>query len=434
MSSSGLVPREGGTPEVSLAALGVNFSLDDVIVKGLIKEKIANLQEFRFFFHDGAQVETWVTKLGVTDDKMVQIARLRRAWAAVSLFYQTAEQDRSKVQTTDLDSMLNESELRDSKTAFWLRYRLKFPTEVHPADTTVSRVSRELSKRMLCVFNLWKVKTLQFQLTTNQKKRKLGENLYTEEVDEDEPCQHNVESYLDRLYTLMLAYAIAEVAPPSGTTPDATKEAALGADSTEFAAVPLDVCMTYWFRAKRTCYQVHPSKRMVWLQARDQEERAEWTSRFRESTLALGVIIKEVFQARDAHWIPPVGSEPSGASTAMAPVPNSKVATAPASPNKLILGKSINGKRVAKVMRDGTTLCQGFQRGDCKQKGKCTAGAHRCGVNHTGGQSLWRAWAWGPHVPIQHQGVKGPRRGGGSLFWGRFSTYAATVPPLQQTS
>ena len=28
------------TPEVSLAALGVNFSLDDVIVKGLIKEKI----------------------------------------------------------------------------------------------------------------------------------------------------------------------------------------------------------------------------------------------------------------------------------------------------------------------------------------------------------------------------------------------------------
>ena len=272
MSSSGLVPREGGTPEVSLAALGVNFNLDDVIVKGLIKEKIANLEEFRFFFHDGAQVETWVTKLGVTDDKMVQIARLRRAWAAVSLFYQTAEQDRSKVQTTDLDSMLNESELRDSKTAFWRRYRLKFPTEVHPADTTVSRVSRELSKRMLCVFNLWKVKTLQFQLTTSQKKRKLGDNLYTEEVDEDEPCQHNVESYLDRLYTLMLAYAIAGVAPPSGTSPDLTKEATLGADSTEFAAVPLDV--TYWFRAKRTCYQVHPSKRMVWLQARDQEERA----------------------------------------------------------------------------------------------------------------------------------------------------------------
>ena len=180
MTSSGLVPREGGPPAQSLAALGSNFNLDDVIVKGLLKEKIANLEEFRFFFHDGSQVETWVTKIGVTDDKMVQVARLRRAWSAVSLFYQTAEQDRSKVVTADLDSMLDEGELRDSKTAFWKRYRLKFQTEVHPADTTVSRVSRELSKRMLCVFNLWKVKTLQFQLTTNQKKRKLGENLYTE--------------------------------------------------------------------------------------------------------------------------------------------------------------------------------------------------------------------------------------------------------------
>ena len=77
------------------------------------------MEEFRFFFHDGAQVETWVNKIGVTDDKLVQIARLRRAWTAVSLFYQTAEQDRPKVSNTDLDSMLDESELRDSKTAFW---------------------------------------------------------------------------------------------------------------------------------------------------------------------------------------------------------------------------------------------------------------------------------------------------------------------------
>ena len=250
---------------------------------------------------------------------------------------------------------------------------------------------------MLCVFNLWKVKTLQFQLTTNQKKRKLGENLYTEEVQEDKPCQHNAESYLDRLYTLLLAYAIAGVASPPGTTPDATKESTLGADSTEFAAVPLDVCMTYWFRAKRTCYQVHPSKRMAWLQARDQEERAEWTSRFRESTLTLGVIIKDVFQARDAHWIPPVGSEPSGASNAVGPAPSNKATPSSTSPSELTLGKAVNGKRVAKMMRDGTTLCQGFQLGECKQKGKCTNGAHRCGVI-TKGDRVCGASGHGAHV------------------------------------
>ena len=144
MTSSGLVPKEGGTPEQSLASLGRNFNLDDVIVKGLIKEKIANLEEFRFFFHDGSQVDTWVTKIGVTDDKMVQVARLRRAWSAVSLFYQTAEQDRSKVVAADLDSMLDEGELRDSKTAFWKRYRLKFPTEV------IRRIRRYLELAVSC--------------------------------------------------------------------------------------------------------------------------------------------------------------------------------------------------------------------------------------------------------------------------------------------
>ena len=50
-------------------------------------------------------METWATKVGVTDDKIVQIARLRRAWVAVSLFYQTAKQDRSKVSAADLDSI-----------------------------------------------------------------------------------------------------------------------------------------------------------------------------------------------------------------------------------------------------------------------------------------------------------------------------------------
>ena len=44
--------------------------------------------------------------------------------------------------------------------------------------------------------------------------------------------------------------------------------------------------MSYWL-----------TKRLIWLQARGYNERAEWTSRFRESTLTLWVmIIKKVFQ------------------------------------------------------------------------------------------------------------------------------------------
>ena len=165
---------------------------------------------------------------------MIQTARLRRAWTAICTYYQQAEQDRSKVQASDLDTLLDETELRDSKTAFWRRYRQRFPPEIHPADSTISRVSREMSKRMLCIFNVWKVKTLQRQLLTSQKKRKLGENLFTEEAEEEPTCEHTVEAYLDRLHALLIAYAMAGVAAPksSDSAFDAKNEATLGADST----------------------------------------------------------------------------------------------------------------------------------------------------------------------------------------------------------
>ena len=103
---------------------------------------------------------------------------------------------------------------------------------------------------MLCVFNIWKVKNLQFQLTTAQKKRKLGDNLYTEETETDEHVSKDAETYLDKLCILMLAYAIAGAAPLAGVS-DPTKERTLGANSTEFVEDPLDVVLAYWFRAER---------------------------------------------------------------------------------------------------------------------------------------------------------------------------------------
>ena len=82
---------------------------------------------------------------------MIQVARLRRAWSAVSLYFKQCDTDRSKVSATDLDSLLGDSELRDVKVAFWTRYRVRLPPELYPSDATVSRVSREMSKRLLCV-------------------------------------------------------------------------------------------------------------------------------------------------------------------------------------------------------------------------------------------------------------------------------------------
>ncbi|CAJ1339037.1 unnamed protein product [Effrenium voratum] len=195
-----------------------------------------------------------------------------------------------------------------SKEAFWVRYKLKFPTEVYPSDAAVSRASREMSKRLLCVTAVWKVKTLQWQLGTSSKKRKLGEGLWTEEPDDEQPGHQDWETYLDRLFTLLLAYALGGV-KALDNAPPAKEEDVLGADTTKFVYVPLDVVMRYHARARRTSASLPYASRLAWLQQRDTEERADWVSRFRESNLTLGQVIKATYKA-DAHWVPtgPLGA------------------------------------------------------------------------------------------------------------------------------
>ncbi|CAE7828536.1 unnamed protein product [Symbiodinium necroappetens] len=230
-----------------------------------------------------------------------------------------------------------------------------------------------MGKRMLCIFSVWKVKSLQHQLLSSVKKRKLAPNLYTEDDDPDEAGPRDANSYLDRLFTLCLACAMAgTMAVPAA--PAAMEEASLGADSTLFVAVPVDVVMMYWFRAKRTAALVTATHRLSWLQARDQEERTEWVARFRDSQKTLGQVIKEVYVARDPHWIPVSSSTSVGSSSQLqAPPPPPKVESL-----FQILG-TIAGKKVAARMKDGKQLCGEFQRGKCNKK-DCTSGAHLCGV------------------------------------------------------
>ena len=194
-------PQGGGNPAQLFTELARNFKLHDAVRDALINSQIENLEEFRFLFDQETKVDLWIQKLSLGDEKALQGARLRRAWYAVRLYYQQAEQDRSKVALSDLDSMLEEIELRDAKTAFWRRYRQRYPTDLHPADATLSRVTREITKRMLCVFDVWKVKSLQFQFHTTNRKRKVGDNLFTEEQAEDDSAHRAGTSTLTS-YTL----------------------------------------------------------------------------------------------------------------------------------------------------------------------------------------------------------------------------------------
>ena len=104
---------------------------------------------------------------------------------------------------------------------------------------------------MLCIFNVWRVKSLQFQLTTSRKKRKLGDSLFFEDGEDEKVVAHDIDSYLDRLFTLLLAYAMARCASIPGA-PEASQELGLGADTTKFVGVPLDMVYRYFFRAKQS--------------------------------------------------------------------------------------------------------------------------------------------------------------------------------------
>jgi hypothetical protein len=57
--------------------------------------------------------------------------------------------------------------------------------------------------------------------------------------------------------------------------PDAAQELNLGADTTKFVNVPLDVIYKYYFRAKRSITAMPMAQRLQWLQTRDVEERSE---------------------------------------------------------------------------------------------------------------------------------------------------------------
>ena len=136
---------------------------------------------------------------------------------------------------------------------------------------------------------------------------RLGEGLWTEEPEDEQPGHQDWETYLDRLFTLLLAYALGGV-KALDNAPSAKEEDVLGADTTRFVFVPLDVVMRYHARARRTSASLPHASRLAWLLQRDTEERADWVSRFRESTLTLGQVIKATYEARDAHWSRPATS------------------------------------------------------------------------------------------------------------------------------
>ena len=282
-----------------------DFGFQDKVTALFLKSPMENLEDFRYYFADEKEIDIFVAADEALkgSEQRIQISRVRRAWAAVRQNGLRKENRNTVSSVAELDDLLEEGTLRDVKVQFWKRYKAKYPVEVSPSDQLLSRCYREMDKRLLTVYNIWKVKTLLHQVTTTKKRKQVGTDLYTFEDEADEAAgAHGVEKYLAMLHTYILALSIAGSSKVQGA-PD---EEAFGSDSTKLVKVPWDVLQSYYFRASRAVMTVPEASRLAWLEGRDIAERATWVSQFREGDEPLGQVVQSVMEKRGAHWDTPI--------------------------------------------------------------------------------------------------------------------------------
>jgi len=322
---------------------------------------------------------------------------------------------------SDLDDLLADVKLAELQTNHWVRNHASFPTGRMPSDAVISRLHREITKRQLSVYDLWGVRNRHHQITTSNKKERLGANLWTEVLDNGPNVPHTVEKYLSQMHTYLLALSLAGASRICGDGTAETRET----DPATVMEVPYDTVMQYYFRACDYSQEVAYDQRLAWLRRVDTEERSVWVKTFRETGAHLGAVIRDTFNARAIFWQPPMvlatprvdrggnrpwesgpGNKGGGRTDSFAARVNTKQKKNRGKGNK---GKDSKGKgkgqlpafevsnalvNTSSALKDGTPLCADFNAGKCKGKGKgCKNGKHACS-NAKGGNG--RACG-GPH-------------------------------------
>ena len=285
------------------------FNYGDVIQEALLTSSIETLTDFRFAWEGDADVSKWVDQIpdvATKDEKLMRNkARLKMARHAVRSAFENKETMRggcaesAATAHADLDEILPSSEMAKLKTCFWRRYRMEYLAEDTPSDQLISRMSRELEKRCVAVYDVTKVKTLIHQVTHDKKRKKIADGLFVDGNEEEMEAIATADGYLDNLWVYLLALAIAGSSPIPGVRAD---EEIFGSDQCLYVPVPLATVLKYHSRAKRLVNRVPANMKLATISRLDADERAEWVQAFRNSEKQLGTVIKETYEKRGAHW------------------------------------------------------------------------------------------------------------------------------------
>eukprot|EP00438_Fugacium_kawagutii_P015001 Skav227499 [mRNA] locus=scaffold282:174451:175605:+ [translate_table: standard] len=356
-------PRQLATKEETFAALAAQFNFSERVRDKIIDCGCETLSDFTYMVNSEDEVKTvFIDTLANLDGPRIQAARLRHAWVACKALMESLKSSKAQaVVVEDEESLLPQDELLDLKAMWFRRYHLKPEPGCMPSDRLISKVVRSLRKHTLEVMDLWSVRSLTHQRIHGQKRRRIADGLFVQEVDDTEDAGvKNWAAYLKKLDIYLCALSIAGCRPvdPAPVSPETA-----ASESTEYVLIPYDLLLRYRTRAEDLASRISDSQKLRVVSQLDVQERGEWSARFGGGGRTLGSVIFAVMRDRDALWI---GASPVADLGGSAP--SSSVAAPSASPG------------VSLSLRDGTKLCDAFQKGKCPHSGKsCPSGAHRCG-------------------------------------------------------
>jgi len=363
------LPDTTGEPLKIFKELEAQFSLHPLVTKYFLDDLgLENLDDFVHLFSDPSEVPEIVTsKVRDLERKHLATARIRKAWLGVKAARAQADVVKKKAaEPDDFDELLPQPELDELEGAFWSRYHVRYAPTVEPADLLVSRLSKELAKRLLTVRSVWQTRTMTHQLSTTRKRRKLGSNLEFVEDEAEAVFKRDLQTYLEMLYTLYIAYAKAGIRAVEGGTATESRTS----DPTAFVVAPLEVMMRYHHRAQTQSRLLPPAQALAWLQQRDEDERTLWVEKMRSTDFPFGRIVQDAFERREAMWdLPP---PPSGSNR------QQQLAAAAAAAATANQANDQHGNKKK-------TPCPAWQRGQCREP--CPQGKeHICNALLTTGK------------------------------------------------
>ena len=173
-------PKQLATPEDTFTALAAQFNFDNRIKDKILELGIRTLAEFRHYPRTDEEVKKlFVDSLTPSLDDIparLQAARLRFAWNSCKAMLDAEHAAASlPPASTEDETLLPTSELDSLKEAF---YHIRPEPRQFPSDRLLSKLSRQLCRGQLEVMDLWTVRSLTFQRTHSQKRRKVGDGLY----------------------------------------------------------------------------------------------------------------------------------------------------------------------------------------------------------------------------------------------------------------